>query len=512
MNAARHGSITRTFMVIVGSVSVFVAGCGSDNNSSGPTEVPTTTATNTASSTGTSPLGTTEPQPFCPKAPTETATSPTVQAVDEGFTPELQNHLDAINADCDFVVVAKEICTTIDKQTVVPVLAMRNQLLVSAEDQDPNTASQALNNFLGSLASPPTVSTVASYSDNVDRPAAGLFLATLDTVTFDNGFMQKLQAFNAHPAPPGTLISLNLVYSMSQVWRFHPYGSPVGVPDAPSDGGSGGGDRTIAVFDSLYPDTFPAITNVPSPGTPADGKTVPYPSNPPGVALSAYGHGPFVSMLIQRFAPAATIRAWGIAQSIDGDGVFITVADVQAAMSSAFGERPNPDGADFEGVPPDVINLSFGGPGCELAETAVFGNFLKRLTTQGEWSGDSKAVPVIVAAAGNSSAQVLEYPAAFPNVVAVGSMTTGNVPDCFSNVGDWMDIWAPGADQVSYYPYDSGWAKWSGTSFAAARVSAMLATSNGSPSVASLDVWQQVHGNPPAGFEVQQVTTPTQCP
>ena len=38
----------------------------------------------------------------------------------------------------------------------------------------------------------------------------------------------------------------------------------------------------------------------------------------------------------------------------------------------------------------------------------------------------------------------------------MGSMTTSSDPDCFSNVGGWVNIWAPGTDQVSHYPYGHG--------------------------------------------------------
>ena len=59
-------------------------------------------------------------------------------------------------------------------------------------------------------------------------------------------------------------------------------------------------------------------------------------------------------------------------------------------------------------------------------------------------------------------------------MLAVGSRT-GGVRDSFSNCGTWVNAVAGGADTVGRYPSPTGWAIWSGTSFATARVSAALA-------------------------------------
>ena len=59
-------------------------------------------------------------------------------------------------------------------------------------------------------------------------------------------------------------------------------------------------------------------------------------------------------------------------------------------------------------------------------------------------------------------------------MVAVGSWTGGE-RDSFSNCGPWVNAVAAGAGTVSRYPSPpspTGWATWSGTSFATARVSA----------------------------------------
>jgi hypothetical protein len=63
-------------------------------------------------------------------------------------------------------------------------------------------------------------------------------------------------------------------------------------------------------------------------------------------------------------------------------------------------------------------------------------------------------------------------------VVAVGSRTDGG-RDSFSNCGTWVNAVAAGKGSVSRYRSPTGWARWSGTSFATARVSAAIAGGQG---------------------------------
>ncbi|MBB5954659.1 hypothetical protein FHS29_001229 [Saccharothrix tamanrassetensis] len=90
---------------------------------------------------------------------------------------------------------------------------------------------------------------------------------------------------------------------------------------------------------------------------------------------------------------------------------------------------------------------------------------------------------VVVAAAGNGATSRPVWPAALPEVVAVGA----DAP--FSNHGPWVDAIAPGVDVTSSFvrltpsgdaapgteTREYGYARWSGTSFAAPRVAADIA-------------------------------------
>jgi membrane-anchored mycosin MYCP len=200
--------------------------------------------------------------------------------------------------------------------------------------------------------------------------------------------------------------------------------------------------------------------------------TGPYPGAGDGRPVRAEtGHATFIAGLIHRHAPAASIR---VCPALDDTADAWTVAHQIVAAGRA-------------GV--DVLNLSFvcytdDGDGPLLLSTA-----LERLGRD----------TVVVAAAGNhgylTDGRALKpaFPAAFPNVVAVGA---DGAP--FSAKGPWITVLAPGSDLESTYlsgpvsvwedpdgdgpapatRHDKifqGYARWSGTSFAAAVVSAMIA-------------------------------------
>ncbi|TDW21643.1 S8 family serine peptidase [Kribbella kalugense] len=78
-----------------------------------------------------------------------------------------------------------------------------------------------------------------------------------------------------------------------------------------------------------------------------------------------------------------------------------------------------------------VINMSLGGPG----DNSVLHNAVTNAVNKGV---------VVVVAAGNDGTDVVQYPAAYPDVIAVAATNPGGVKTDFSSYGDWVDVAAPG--------------------------------------------------------------------
>ncbi|ROU02038.1 hypothetical protein EB809_00620 [Marinobacter sp. R17] len=130
---------------------------------------------------------------------------------------------------------------------------------------------------------------------------------------------------------------------------------------------------------------------------------------------------------------------------------------------------------------PDVINLSLGSD----ANSDQLKAAIQRAI-------DSDII--VVAAAGNQGTSEPVYPAAFPNMIAVGAVDAGRQRASYSSFGTWLDLVAPGGDAsrdgnndgqgdviISTWGSDSGgvftpaYAGIQGTSMAAPHVSGVLA-------------------------------------
>ncbi|WP_432829016.1 S8 family peptidase [Dactylosporangium sp. CA-092794] len=145
-----------------------------------------------------------------------------------------------------------------------------------------------------------------------------------------------------------------------------------------------------------------------------------------------------------------------------------------------------------------VINLSLGGYTLDdrppVLLTAALGALLS--------SGDR----VVVAAAGNDGQHDRPFwPAAYAGtnapwrrrVVAVAAHDGRRVCE-WSNTGAWVTLAAPGAEVVSTFvhheDFPDGWARWSGTSFAAPFVAAMIADALGEAGSARLAAEAVIRG------------------
>ena len=160
---------------------------------------------------------------------------------------------------------------------------------------------------------------------------------------------------------------------------------------------------------------------------------------------SHFGHGTMVAGLIHLFAPTAKIMPL---KAFNADGT----ANVSDIVSAVYYAADN--GAR-------IINMSF-----ELSQIsdALLGaiNYATR-----------KGV-ICIASAGNDSQQALVYPAAYGNVVAVGSVNQQSQASSFSNYGPDLALAAPGEGLVTTYPGKHYAAAW-GTSFSSALVSGTTA-------------------------------------
>ncbi|HET7479274.1 MAG TPA: S8 family serine peptidase [Rubrobacteraceae bacterium] len=168
-------------------------------------------------------------------------------------------------------------------------------------------------------------------------------------------------------------------------------------------------------------------------------------SNGNGVADELSGHGTHVAGIVEFVAPDAKIMPLRVLDTEGFGNVFVI------AEAISFAGR---NGAD-------VINMSFG--------TAGRSDLLQDVIKQVSESG-----AVVVAAAGNSSADTPHYPAAGDDVIATTSVDRFNKKSGFANYGPWVDVAAPGDGIRSTFPTSTN-AYWSGTSMAAPFVAGQAA-------------------------------------
>ncbi|MDK8463702.1 S8 family serine peptidase [Marinobacter sp. SS13-12] len=139
----------------------------------------------------------------------------------------------------------------------------------------------------------------------------------------------------------------------------------------------------------------------------------------------------------------------------------------------------------------DVINLSLGGLGPSNALKSAI---------DAAWAGGNGQL--IVAAAGNQGTDEPTYPAAYPNVIGVGAVDGAGKRASYSNVGESVDVVAPGGDAsrdanqdgtadviVSTWgrddsgSFEPGYAGLQGTSMAAPHVAGVYALMKGESTI-----------------------------
>lgn len=237
-----------------------------------------------------------------------------------------------------------------------------------------------------------------------------------------------------------------------------------------------------------------------------------------GVFPTHIGHGTFITGLIRQAAPSAEIYALRI---MDADGV-VAETDLTDALSELVAHQTeNPGWCD-------ALVLSIGYYS-ETPDDETYTSGLRDLLLQLAAQGTA-----VFAAAGNDSTDRRFYPAALavdPGFAAAGLVPLTSVgalnPDgatvaLFSNDGDWVTGYARGANVISTVPvgiqgalqagvflpadgtrraratidpdnFNSGFATWSGTSFAApAKAGEYLAKLAVAGSPASIEVRREI--------------------
>ncbi len=194
-----------------------------------------------------------------------------------------------------------------------------------------------------------------------------------------------------------------------------------------------------------------------------------------GILDSIAGHGTFIAGIVRRLAPDADIHVEGVLSSF-GEGDDDDIAGGVRQM--------------LDRVRPDIVNLSFSAFTDDDQPPPKMVEIIDDIVDSGA---------VVVASAGNDATHRPAWPAADPRVIAVAGLGSRG-PARFTNRGSWVDACAPAVGVLSTFlefdgPRDersemarlseevfgrdidhfSGWAVWSGTSFAAPTVAAAIA-------------------------------------
>ncbi len=179
------------------------------------------------------------------------------------------------------------------------------------------------------------------------------------------------------------------------------------------------------------------------------------------------GHGCHVSGIIGA-------HGWRIPAGVAGRSLLLPIRVLAAAVSDSSTRRMGVGGlADIDAgmkVAIDlggrVLNMSYGTPQSSVDKDSPLPH--RRVVDYAMHHGC-----ILVAAAGNSGISERYYPAALPEVIAVGSVDDGGKRSRFSTFGDHVAICAPGENIIS--TSRDGYAVNSGTSFASPFVAGVAA-------------------------------------
>jgi hypothetical protein len=206
-------------------------------------------------------------------------------------------------------------------------------------------------------------------------------------------------------------------------------------------------------------------------------------TDPAGQLDGISGHGTFIAGLISHIAPRTRLEVVGLRnQEVEipvlNPGTELGLFETEVAIARAMLMRSDTD----------VIQCGFAFPTLDDYPSLPFAGVMAELRQPTAPHGGRVAV---VAPAGNEQSPRRYWPAALPDVIGVASTNRrGNARAWFSNWGTWCDCCARGEYVYSTFVYWDGpvegepltdiehfrgWARWDGTSFAAPKVSALIA-------------------------------------
>lgn len=217
----------------------------------------------------------------------------------------------------------------------------------------------------------------------------------------------------------------------------------VNLPDHPNTQGAG---VIIAVLDTGVDLTHPALKNRLLTGWDmVSDDNLP---NDEGDGLG-WGHGTHVAGILAKVAPESQLLPVRVLDTNGRGNTFTLAYAIEWAVKQGA----------------DVINLSLGAE----SDSRVLRDTIQQALNQGV---------IVVAAAGNLNTNEPQFPASYPDVIAVTAVDNTNRKADFANYGlHWVDLAAPGVGITSTIvgPQGSGYASWSGTSMAAPFVSGAVA-------------------------------------
>jgi len=261
-------------------------------------------------------------------------------------------------------------------------------------------------------------------------------------------------------------VTPNHVLSGAPSWTGGPKGRPTPTGDMTAPRPGGGRPVTVGILDTGI-DQHPWFDN--EPWYQACTQDQHEALNPVGERdlESDAGHGTFIAGLIMQEAPSAYLR---FERVLNPDGI---TDEVQLLNGLDRIEQRVQAAGDHL----DILNLSLGCYTFDDRPSPVVNDAITRLGRR----------TLVVAAAGNFDSDRPYWPAALKDVVAVAALkhSPSGEPERapFSNYGWWVDAAAPGVKLKSTFLTHGqedgkefhGYAKWSGTSFAAPVVAGRIA-------------------------------------